>query len=216
MQATGELHILVADDHEVVRRGLKCLLEPQTGWSVVGEASNGSQAVAKAAELKPEVALLDVGMPELNGLEATRRIREALPTTEVLVLTVHDSEQMLQEALSSGARGYLVKSDAGRDLISAVDSVSRHTVFVSPSVSRGDDLSPARPAAESPLSRLTSREHEIIHLLAEGHSNKDIAVRLDISVKTVETHRTSIMRKIGVHSIADLVRYAIRNNLVEV
>jgi DNA-binding NarL/FixJ family response regulator len=211
----SEIRILVADDHEIVRRGLRALLESQRGWKVVAEASTGSQALEKASEVKPEVAVLDVGMPVLNGLEATRRIRQALPQTEVLILTVHDSEQMAREAISCGARGYLVKSDVGRDLIAAVESVVRHKVFLSPRLAQAEGAEFATPSGEVPLARLTTREREIIQLLAEGNGNKDIATRLNISVKTAETHRTNIMRKIGAHSLTDLVRFAIRNRLVE-
>lgn len=213
MQAANSIRILVADDHEIVRHGLRTLIESQTGWSVVAEAANGTQAVEKAAELKPDVVLLDLGMPELNGLEATRRIREMLPQTEILVLSVHDSEQMVREAISWGARGYLVKSDAGRDLIAAVESVSRHKGFLSPSLAKSESY--ALNDGEATVANLTARERETTQLLAEGYSNKEIATRLDISVKTAETHRTNIMRKIGAHSLADVVRYAIRNGLVQ-
>lgn len=204
--------ILVADDHEIVRQGLRTLLESQAGWSVVGEASNGSQAVDKAVELEPDVVLLDLSMPELNGFEATRRIREALPRTEVLVLSVNDAEQMVRKALASGARGYLVKSDAGHELVAAIEAALRHKAFLSPKLCQSQGLAPS--SAEAPAD-LTARERETAQLLAEGLSNKDIAARLDISVKTAETHRTNIMRKIGAHSLADVVRYAIRNGLVE-
>lgn len=211
----SEVRILVADDHEIVRRGLKALLESQRGWKVVAEASTGNQAFEKASEVKPEVAVLDLGMPVLNGLEATRRIRQALPETEVLILTVHDSEQMAREALSCGARGYLVKSDVGRDLIAAVESVLHHRVFLSPRLTQTEGTDTAAHSGETSLARLTAREREIIQLLAEGNGNKDVATRLNISVKTAETHRTNIMRKIGAHSLTDLVRFAIRNGLVE-
>lgn len=210
-----EVRILVADDHEIVRRGLRALLESQRGWKVVAEASTGSQAFEKASEVKPEVAVLDLGMPVLNGLEATRRIRQALPQTEVLILTVHDSEQMAREAISCGARGYLVKSDVGRDLIAAVDSVLHHRVFLSPRLTQVEGTETVAHSGETPLARLTAREREIIQLLAEGNGNKDVATRLNISVKTAETHRTNIMRKIGAHSLTDLVRFAIRNGIVE-
>lgn len=211
----SEIRILVADDHEIVRRGLRALLESQKGWKVVAEASTGSQALEKASEVKPEIAVLDVGMPVLNGLEATRRIRQALPQTEVLILTVHDSEQMAREAISCGARGFLVKSDVGRDLIAAVESVLHHRVFLSPRLAQAESAAPAPHSSDTPLTRLTAREREIIQLLAEGNGNKDVATRLNISVKTAETHRTNIMRKIGAHSLTDLVRFAIRNGLVE-
>jgi DNA-binding NarL/FixJ family response regulator len=207
------IRILIADDHEIVRRGLRTLLEAQPGFAVVGEASNGVEAAEKARDLRPDVALLDVDMPQLNGIETTRRIREAVPQTEVLILSVHDSEQMVKQVLASGARGYLVKSDAAPDLVAAIEAAAHRKQFVSPRISR----SPVFPSAgaESAIAELTARERETAQLLAEGLSNKEIATRLDISVKTAETHRTNIMRKIGAHSLADVVRYAIRNGLVE-
>jgi DNA-binding NarL/FixJ family response regulator len=209
------IRLLVADDHDILRRGLRELLESQPGWAVVAEANNGIQALEMALECKPDIAILDVGMPDLNGFETTRRIREALPQTEVLILTAHDSEQMVHEAETCGARGYLLKSDVGRDLISAVDSVRRHKFSLSPQIARRSSLERGNNGHAIPLVRLTPREREIIQLLAEGHVNKEIATRLNISVKTAETHRTNIMRKIDVHSLPDLTRFAIRNHLVE-
>ena len=210
----GELSILVADDHEIVRQGIRNILQPQSHWTVVAEASNGNEAVEKSTELKPQVALIDVGMPEMNGLEATRRIREALPQTEVVILSVHESEQTVREAVSCGARGYVVKSDAGKDLIAAVESASRHQFFLSPKLApAGENYNVG--TREGPMAQLTRRECEILQLLAEGYGNKEIATRLQISVKTAETHRTNMMRKIAAHSLADLVRYAIRNGLVQ-
>lgn len=214
MRTMSELNILVADDHEIVRQGIRNILQPQPQWTVVAEVSNGTEAVAKCTELRPQVVLIDVGMPEMNGLEATRRIREALPDTEVVILSVHDSEQTVREAVSCGARGYVVKSDAGRDLIAAVESVSRHQFFLSPKLApSGNGYHLGKN--EGPLAQLTRRECEILQLLAEGYGNKEIATKLDISVKTAETHRTNMMRKISGHSLADLVRYAIRNGLVQ-
>jgi len=207
------IRILIADDHEIVRRGLRTLLESEPGCSVIGEAANGSEAVAKAVELRPDVALLDVDMPELNGMEVTRRIREALPQTEVLALSVHDSEHVARQMIACGARGYLVKSDAGSELIAALEAVVRHKPFVSPRISPAHGF--ASTATAPAIADLTARERETAQLLAEGLSNKEIASRLDISVKTAETHRTNVMRKIGAHSLADVVRYAIRNGIVE-
>ena len=207
--------LLVADDHDILRRGLRDLLEAQPGWSVVAEAVNGSEAFALAVDLKPDIAILDVGMPDLNGFETTRRIRQALPATEVLILTAHDSEQLAREAEACGARGYLLKSDAGRDLVAALESVRKRKFFLSPQMAKRNGGEPARNENSLPLPRLTAREREIIQLLAEGYVNKDIATRLNISVKTAETHRTNIMRKIDVHSLPDLTRFAIRNHLVE-
>jgi DNA-binding NarL/FixJ family response regulator len=209
-----EVRVMVADDHEIVRRGLRETLEAQGGWVVVAEAANGTQALERALESKPHVAILDVAMPELNGFEAARRIRKALPSTEVLILTAHDSEQMAHEAEACGACGYLVKSDAARDLIAAVQSVGKHSFFVGSRLAKRGSSLPTK-APRSWLGRLTTREREIIQLLAEGKGNKDIATRLNISVKTAETHRTNLMRKVGAHSLADLTRFAIRNGLVE-
>jgi DNA-binding NarL/FixJ family response regulator len=207
------IRILIADDHEIVRRGLRTLLEAEAGCVVVGEAGNGPDAVERAVELKPDVALLDVDMPGLNGMEATRRIREALPQTEVLVLSVHDSEHVARQMIACGARGYLVKSDAGTDLIAALEAVVRRKPFVSPRISPAQGY--AATSSAPAIANLTARERETAQLLAEGLSNKEIATRLDISVKTAETHRTNVMRKIGAHSLADVVRYAIRNGIVE-
>ncbi len=213
------LRILLADDHEIVRRGLKELLEEQAGWTVCAEASNGRQAVELAVQTRPHVAVLDFSMPELNGLEATRRIRQTVPETEVLIFTMHGSEALIREVLSAGARGYLLKSDAARQLIPAVESVSRHMPYFSGRVSAVvlDGFLKGRPAEPRPLGaeRLTSREREIVQLLAEGNSNKAIASRLDLSVKTVETHRASVMRKLELNSLADIIRFAVRNRMVE-
>jgi DNA-binding NarL/FixJ family response regulator len=213
------LRILLADDHEIVRRGLKELLEEQAGWTVCAEAANGREAVELAARSRPHVAILDFSMPELNGLEATRRIRQAAPDTEVLVFTMHGSEELIREVLSAGARGYLLKSDATRQLIPAVESVARHMPYFSGQVStvvldgflKGKPAQPVALGAE----RLTSREREIVQLLAEGNSNKAIASRLDLSVKTVETHRSSVMRKLDLNSLADIVRFAVRNHIIQ-
>lgn len=215
------VRILVADDHEIVRRGLRALLESQPNWEVVGEALTGRDAVELAKQFTPQVAILDVGMPDLNGLEATRQILKAVPQTEVLILTMHESEQVIREVLDAGARGYVLKSDAGRDLIAAVDALCQHKTFFSSRVSdmllhaylrRPERAEPA--AAEVSRSRLTAREREIVQLLAEGKSNKEVAQSLNISIKTAETHRTNIMNKLDLHSITELVRYAVRNNIV--
>lgn len=212
------VRIMVADDHEVVRRGLRDLLESNSDWQVTAEAENGLEVVQKAAELKPDVIVLDITMPGLNGLEAARRIRKTLPEVEVLFLTVHDSAQMIHEALNAGARGYVLKSDAGRDLLAAIESVRRHRFFFSLRVTQtlgSGAVTSALTAPKNPRSALTSREREILTLLAEGKTTKESAVVLKIAVKTAETHRTNIMRKLDLHSLSDLVRYAIRNGIVE-
>ena len=216
----SRVRILLADDHEIVRRGLRSLLEAKEGWEVCGEAITGLQAIEISKELKPDVVIMDISMPELNGLEATRQILKTTPQAEVLILTMHESEQLVRDVLDAGARGYILKSDAGRELVNAVQSLSDHKPFFTSKVSEllldGYLANPtAAPQAASPRTRLTPRERQIVQLLAEGKSNKEVATVLDISVKTAETHRTNIMRKLGLHSISDLVRYAIRNKFVE-
>jgi len=213
------LRILLADDHEIVRRGLKELLEEQAGWTVCAEAANGREAVELAVQSRPHVAILDFSMPELNGLEATRRIRQAVPNTEVLIFTMHESEELIREVLSTGARGYLLKSDAVRQLSPAVESLSQKNPYFAGRVSavvldgflKGGQVTLEGPTAE----RLTSREREVVQLLAEGKSNKQIARLLDLSVKTVETHRTAAMRKLELNSLPDLVRYAVRMQIIQ-
>ena len=211
------LRILVADDHQVVRTGLRTLLETEKGWQVCAEAANGREAVEKTGELRPDVAVLDIGMPLLNGVEATRQIRKLSPKTEVLILTMHDSEVLIQEVLEAGARGYILKDDADRNLIAAVDALRQHKPYLSSRVSeafsktvlsRGDE-------STSGLRRPTPREREILQLLAEGKSNKEIAGFPGISVKTAETHRANIMLKLNFRSITELVRYAVRNKIIQ-
>ena len=211
------LRILVADDHHVVRTGLRTLLETESGWEVCAEASNGREAVEKAKELRPDVAVLDISMPLLNGVEATRQIRKLSPKTEVLILTMHDSESLIQEVLGAGARGYILKDDADRSLIAAVKSLQRHKQYLSTRVSEVFSKKVLSPNSDSPLDRrrLTPREREILQLLAEGKSNKEIGNILGISVKTAETHRANIMLKLDFHSITELVRYAVRNKIIE-
>ena len=213
------LRILLADDHDIVRRGLKDLLEQHVGWQVCAEASNGREAVELALQHRPHVAVIDLSMPELNGLEATRRIRQSLPDTEVLIFTMHESEELIREVLGAGARGYLLKSDAVRQLIPAVESLSQKKPYFAGRVSevvldgflKGGQVTLEGPTAE----RLTSREREVVQLLAEGKSNKQIARLLDLSVKTVETHRTAAMRKLELNSLPDLVRYAVRMQIIQ-
>jgi DNA-binding NarL/FixJ family response regulator len=213
--------ILVADDHEVVRRGLCALLRNQPGWEVCGEACDGREAVVKVLTLKPDVVILDIGMPNLNGLEATRQILKANPQIKILILTLHDSDQVVQEVLNAGARGFLLKTDAARDLVNAVDALRRGKIYFTPKVAamvldgflRRENGSEPKPPARS---RLTPREREIVQLLAEGKSSKEVAVALGLSVKTAETHRSNIMRKLELHSVSDLVLYAVRNNIVHV
>jgi DNA-binding NarL/FixJ family response regulator len=214
------VRILLADVHDVVRRGLRALLHEHSDWEVCGEASDGREAVDLARELQPDVAIVDLMMPDLNGLETTRQIRKASKRTQVLIFTMHQSEALVHDVLEAGARAYLLKTDAEEHVFTAVEALLRRQPYFSAQISetvlegflrsgrQGVGVDPGVP-------RLTPREREIIQLLAEGHRNKKIAETLGISVKTVETHRTTLMRKIGVKSIVDVVRYAVRNNLTE-
>lgn len=210
------LRILLADDHEIVRRGLRQLLEDHEGWTVCGEAVTGRQAVEMARELVPNLVILDLTMPELNGLEATRQIRKELPSTEVLMFTMHESEQLIGEVLAAGAKGYLLKSDASRSIVAAVEALAQGKPYFNLNVSAAlldSFLRSQKQEREALADPLTAREREIVQLLAEGKSNKHIATLLAISLKTVETHRASIMRKLDAHSVVDIVRYAMRNKL---
>jgi DNA-binding NarL/FixJ family response regulator len=217
-KGTKPLRILVADDHELVRRGIRGLVQARRGWTVVGEAMNGREAVEKANRLKPDVAILDISMPDVDGLQATRLIREAIPNTEVVVLTMHESDQMVRRVLDAGARGYVLKSDLATHLVKAVRHVSAGKMFLTPRVSdivvKGF-LTPGKEsdATEHSQGQPTPREIEIIRLLAEGKANKQIAARLGITIRTVETHRAKIMLKLGLHSLAELIHYAIRHKI---
>jgi len=211
------VRILIADDHEVVRRGVRTVLEGQTGWVVCGEASTGREAVAKALDLRPDIVILDISMPELNGLEATRQIRRAVPA-KILILSVHESEQLVTEVLEAGAHGYVVKADAGRTLVEAILAVLGRGEFLTERVhvaaSRPTGARRA-PAGGRRAARLSPREREVLQLLAEGKSNKEIGVLLGTTTKTAETHRTHILAKLDLHSMSELVRYAIRNRVIE-
>lgn len=218
-EKSSAFRILIADDHEIVRRGIRDMLEKHPGWQVCGEAKDGRDAVRRASELKPDLVLLDIGMPNLNGLDAARQIVAHCPLTRVLVLTVHDSEQVVREVLAVGARGFLLKSDAGRDLVSAVEALQRHGTFFTSKVATfvlEGYLNPHRQNELNRRNRLTPREREVVQLLAEGKTSKEIAVALNLSVKTTETHRTNIMRKLDLHSVASLTIYAVRNGIVQI
>jgi DNA-binding NarL/FixJ family response regulator len=216
----NSLRILIADDHDLMRRGVKTLLETRPGWRVCGEANTGRDAVAKSEELRPDIVILDLSMPDLNGLEAARRIRKSLAYTEILILSMHYTDQLVRDIVESGIRGYVVKSDSDRDLITAVEALASHKPFFSScatEVMLSDFKAGAtKPKAPAPArDRLTSREGEIVQLLAEGKSSKEVASSLSISVKTAETHRANIMRKLQLHSVSELVRYALRNKIIE-
>jgi DNA-binding NarL/FixJ family response regulator len=192
------------------------LLESKAGWQVCAEAANGREAVEKAGELQPDVAILDIGMPLLNGVDATRQIRKVSPLTEILILTMHDSEHMIQGVLDAGAHGYILKDDADRNLLAAVESLRKHKPYLSLRVSAAAATTqPSTDGIERPARRLTPREREIVQLLAEGKSNKEIANYLNISVKTAETHRANIMLKMNFHSVTELVRYAVKNKIIQ-
>jgi DNA-binding NarL/FixJ family response regulator len=219
------LRILIADDHEVARRGIRSLLESHPGWEVCAEAKDGRDAVELATSTKPDLVLLDIGMPNLNGLESARQILATSPNVAILILTMHDSDNVIREVLRAGARGFLLKSDAGRDLVAAVEALESQKTFFTPRVSqmvldgflnRERKRSEIEDVDHPSGDLLTAREREVIQLLAEGRTSKEVAVTLNLSVKTAETHRTNLMRKLGLHSVADLTRYAVRNGIVHV
>src|SRR5580658_7752229 len=198
------------------------LLETHEGWEICGEAKDGREAVEMAKQLKPDVVILDIGMPNLNGLAATRQLAQQNAQLKIIVLTITDSDQVIREALDAGARGFVLKSDAARDLVSAVEALQRNRMFFTPRVNdmvlagfldKGHSGSSSEPPR---LPKLTSREREVIQLLAEGKSSKEVACVLNLSTKTAETHRSNIMRKLGFHSIRDLVVYAVKNNIIQV
>jgi DNA-binding NarL/FixJ family response regulator len=211
------IRILLADDFEVVRQGLRRILESREDWEICGEASDGRAAVELAIKLKPDVVVMDLCMRELNGLEATRRIRQSLTFTEALIFTARESVELIRESLAAGARGYILKSETGPRIIEAIESVAAHQSYFTPLVSEAIlNTFLARGAGrEGSGSALTKRERVVIQMLAEGKGNKEVASSLGISHKTVESHRSAIRRKLRLHSIADIVHYAIRNNLVE-
>jgi DNA-binding NarL/FixJ family response regulator len=215
-----KLRLLIADDHEIVRKGLRDLAERQTGWTIVAEAVDGREAVKRARETRPDVAVVDIAMPGLNGLEASRQIVKLAPMTKVLILTMHESDVLIREVFNVGARGYLLKTDAGSDLVNAVEALGRDLTFLTPRVAKMVldgylQASKGQKNLDSFTTRLTARQREIVQLLAEGKSNKEVAATLCLSVKTTETHRANIMRRLNCHSIPELVRYAVRNHLVQ-
>ena len=217
----SSLKVFVADDHDVMRRGVKALIESHPGWQVCGEAQNGSEAVRMCEELAPDVAVLDFNMPEVNGLEAAKRILKVLPRTETLILSVDHSNFLIREMLAAGVRGYVLKSDSDRDLLAAIEALSIHRPFFTGcatemmlNAKKASGYS--RPLSEVWKEPLTLREQELLRLIAEGKNSREAAETLGISAKTADTHRANLMRKLQVHSVTELVRYAIRNGIVEV
>jgi len=214
------LRILIADDHELFRDGIRSLLQSHAGWEICGEASTGREAIAKSKELRPDVVILDISMPDLNGADAARRIRKESANTEVLILSMHYSDQLIREIVDAGASGYVLKSDSEHDLLVAVETLAKHKPFFTSQareVIQGE-FSLGVPVTKIPTSlrkRVTSREREVLQLLAGGMSSKDVASSLGISVKTAESHRSNIMHKLDIHNISELVRYAVRNQIIE-
>jgi len=210
------IRTLLADDHILVRAGLRKLLETIAEVEVVGEASDGLALLALAAQLQPKLVLMDISMPGLNGLEATGRLIRADPEIRVIVLSMHQNEEYVRQALRHGAAGYLLKDAAPMELDLAVRAVLRGETYLSPTVSKGvvSDYVQRLRAEEKPGNLLTQRQREVLQLVAEGHSSKEIARRLDLSVKTVDTHRTQLMKQLDIHEVAGLVRYAMRNGLI--
>ncbi|MEO6740447.1 MAG: response regulator transcription factor [Chthoniobacteraceae bacterium] len=214
-----KLRILIADDHDLVRAGTRTLIEGEPDWVVCAEASNGREAVTLAAKHKPDVAILDMTMPEMNGLDAAREIKRLLPATEIVLYTSHENEQLILDVFEAGARSYVLKNDASSQLAAAIRAAAAHKPYFTSKVSevvfarflqggaRGGEADPEK-------GRLSSREREVVQMLCEGRSNKEVAAALGISVRTAETHRAGIMAKLGFESFSDLVRYAIRNGII--
>jgi len=209
----GSLRILIADDHEAVREGLKKIIEERPSWKVVAVARDGREAIDKAVETAPDVAIVDYSMPVMNGIEAAQEIRAQLPQTEVLIFTIHNTEDLLVQVLRSGARGYVLKTDAKRDLLAAVEALASRKPFFTPQIP--EPLLDSYAARSRRVPGLTTRERDIVRLLAAGHTSTVVADMLHISKRTVETHRAAVMQKLNLSSFASLVRYAVRNQLVQ-
>jgi DNA-binding NarL/FixJ family response regulator len=215
------LRLVVADDHDIVRRGLRDLLEQQVGWKVVAEAANGKEAIEKVLKTQPDVAVLDIQMPAVNGLEAARQIVKSGSKTRILILTMHESGTLIREMLDAGVRGCVLKTDAARDLVSAVAALRYNRTFFSSQIEEmvldGYLKKVKKPdGMELSASRLTPRQRDVLKLLAEGKTSSEAAAALGMSIKTAETHRAALMRRLNCHSISDLVRYAVRNKIIEV
>ena len=211
------IRILIADDHGVLRAGLRALLNAEPELEVVGEAGDGDEALRLATQLRPDVLLLDISMPGPGGIEVTRRVKQALPDTRVLILTVHEDESLLREAIQAGAAGYIIKRAVESELINAIQAVWRGDVYIHPAMTRAllKEVAPATFSDETPVEPLTPRETEVLQLIAQGYTNRQIAEQLTISVRTVETHRANLMDKLGLRSRVELVRYAREHGLLE-
>ena len=212
----SSFRILIADDHEIVRQGIRAIIESHPGWEVCAEATDGRETLQMVNECNPDLIALDIGMPNLNGLDAARLILHENPKAKILFLTVYDTDSAAKTAMQIGAKGLILKSDAGKELIGAIETIQRNAIYFSSKMSHaglGSDLRGSRRSLDK--ATLTPRESEVIKLLAEGKSTKDVAAILGLSVKTAETHRSNIMGKLGLHSVSELVLYAVRNNIVQ-
>jgi len=214
-----KIRVLIADDHSILREGIRSLLENESDMEVVGEAEDGHLAVSMACELEPDVILMDIGMPRLNGLEATRQIRKKLPNTQILVLSMHDNEEYIRQVLANGAMGYILKDAAYNELLSAIRSVYRGEAVLSPAITRlviEDYLRWGDLRPRNVDNGLSHREREVLQLIAEGYTNKEIADILCISIKTVQAHRSNLMEKLDLHDKSELIKYAIRKKIIEI
>jgi two-component system response regulator NreC len=211
-----KISVLLADDHTLVRQGLRSMLATSPVIDIVGEASDGREAVAKAVELRPDVVIMDLAMPLLNGADATRQIRKQLPRTRVLILSMHSDDEYVFQVLTAGAAGYLIKDAELSDLLAAIQAIHEGHSYLSPAISRVvlDDYVQRAESTEAGANPLTDREREVLQLIAEGHSNKQVAVMLALSIRTVESHRRAIMEKLNLHDTASLTRYAMRKGLI--
>ncbi|MEW5828216.1 MAG: response regulator transcription factor [Chloroflexota bacterium] len=214
-----KIRILLADDHTILRNGIRSLLEDEHDMEVVGEAEDGRAAVSLACQLQPDVVIMDIAMPLLNGLEATRQIKREAPQVKVLILTMHDNEEYIRQVLGAGAMGYILKDAAARELISAIRSVQRGEAILSPAVTRlviEDYLRWGGPRPQEDNDSLSPREREVLQLIAEGYTNKQMAGILSLSIKTVQAHRTNLMQKLGLHDRGELIKYAIQKKIIEI